>query len=315
MSPKVERTPDREPKVAQWMADERERVVAAFNEEFWPTVEAFIESVPWESDAQRALVLGGVVPREGRGMTEAESMRDVACRRTAAALTRAERIGAIADHLGIRYEEMERKAVRIEAWLEAPPATPGAAGSVTALYRHYDEAGVLLYVGIADKPAMRAEQHKGRSKWWRFVAATTTEWLQSRAAAEAAERDAIAAEAPVFNKPTTQEVERRRSTTCLTQSPPAPSPPTSWRSGHEPREPGPSRRPARCDHGYAPSRPPRRLRLRPRPVRVGHLPRGVGPRSGPVRRGPPVRHAPAHPRPRQLASRSAATTAARRTRA
>ena len=47
---------------------------------------------------------------------------------------------------------------------------------------------------------MRAEQHKGRSKWWRFVAATTTEWLQSRAAAEAAERDAIAAEAPVFNK-------------------------------------------------------------------------------------------------------------------
>ena len=75
MSLKAERTPDREPKVAQWMADERERVVAAFNEEFWPTVEAFIESVPWESDAQRALVLGGVVPREGREMTEAESMR------------------------------------------------------------------------------------------------------------------------------------------------------------------------------------------------------------------------------------------------
>lgn len=69
----------------------------------------------------------------------------------------------------------------------------------TALYRHYDERGALLYIGITKTPGARATQHGQKSKWFRFVADTQIEWFATFAAAEMAERAAIHDETPVFN--------------------------------------------------------------------------------------------------------------------
>jgi hypothetical protein len=68
-----------------------------------------------------------------------------------------------------------------------------------ALYRHYDAAGVLLYVGISENPVDRGRGHARYSEWVRYAARIEAEWLDSRAAAERAERLAIRSERPVFN--------------------------------------------------------------------------------------------------------------------
>jgi hypothetical protein len=70
----------------------------------------------------------------------------------------------------------------------------------TALYRHFDSAGTLLYVGISISAANRLSQHMHGSPWAREIASMTIEHHDSRAAAEAAERVAIKAEKPLWNK-------------------------------------------------------------------------------------------------------------------
>ncbi len=67
------------------------------------------------------------------------------------------------------------------------------------LYRHYDEDGVLLYVGIARDPSHRTLQHIDASRWVAFAVRMDGVWYASRAAAEAAESDAIRDEHPIFN--------------------------------------------------------------------------------------------------------------------
>lgn len=67
-----------------------------------------------------------------------------------------------------------------------------------SLYRFYDEAGILLYVGISVNPLGRWDQHRTKT-WWRDVRTATIEPCESREAALDAELAAIRAENPQHN--------------------------------------------------------------------------------------------------------------------
>lgn len=109
--------------------------------------------------------------------------------------TEAERIEVIAYQLGLTIQQAGKYAVNISRVLGVEKHNAGR----TALYRHFDSDGMLLYIGIAKDPGKRSEQHGYHSRWWRFVADTTVEWFATRDRAEAAEREAINSERPVFN--------------------------------------------------------------------------------------------------------------------
>lgn len=79
------------------------------------------------------------------------------------------------------------------------PRSASASMRRCALYWHYDEAGVLLYVGITDGLAKRGNSHSRTAPWVEFAAHVKAVWLDSRADAERAEREAITTEKPVFN--------------------------------------------------------------------------------------------------------------------
>jgi DNA-binding XRE family transcriptional regulator len=69
----------------------------------------------------------------------------------------------------------------------------------TTLYRFYDAADRLLYVGISDRPQMRTAEHRRRAPWWDQAVRSTLERFASRADAAQAETSAICSESPVFN--------------------------------------------------------------------------------------------------------------------
>lgn len=69
----------------------------------------------------------------------------------------------------------------------------------TALYRHYDQNGVLLYVGISDHLSSRDRQHLAGSPWHKLVSKTETDWCVSRDHARALESVAIRYENPLHN--------------------------------------------------------------------------------------------------------------------
>lgn len=69
----------------------------------------------------------------------------------------------------------------------------------TGLYRLYDVAGVLLYVGISGDPAFRQTQHAADKPWWHEVAETTVEWFNNREVALGREGAAIRRERPKYN--------------------------------------------------------------------------------------------------------------------
>lgn len=69
----------------------------------------------------------------------------------------------------------------------------------TALYRFFDAAGQLLYVGVSGNTEHRWRQHAESKHWWSDVADKTTEWLNSRPEALDAERMAIRTEKPLHN--------------------------------------------------------------------------------------------------------------------
>ena len=68
------------------------------------------------------------------------------------------------------------------------------------LYRHYDDADNLLYVGISVSTPIRLAQHKQGSAWFGDIAKITIEHFQCRADALRAERAAIECENPKHNK-------------------------------------------------------------------------------------------------------------------
>jgi hypothetical protein len=74
-----------------------------------------------------------------------------------------------------------------------------AADKPTRLYRHFDADGVLLYVGISLSAVYRLTQHMSGSRWAEEIARVDVQTLPDRAAAEAAERAAIADENPKYN--------------------------------------------------------------------------------------------------------------------
>lgn len=88
------------------------------------------------------------------------------------------------------------------------------------LYRLYGTAGELLYVGIAYYPADRIGQHRSDKPWWPEVTGRRVERYPDRPSAERAERAAIVAELPRYNRlghPC--YVHPRKGTSALAKSP------------------------------------------------------------------------------------------------
>lgn len=67
-----------------------------------------------------------------------------------------------------------------------------------ALYRIYDDAGQLLYVGISKNPAARFMQHTNKP-WWPDVRGITIDWYANGELVRSAERRAIHVEKPAHN--------------------------------------------------------------------------------------------------------------------
>lgn len=95
--------------------------------------------------------------------------------------------------------------------------------SRTALYRHFDVAGRLLYVGISLSAVHRLTQHRTGSPWFNEIAKITIEWFASRTAALDAELVAIRTEHPAWNK-----AGQVAGVAPLVATQPAASPPPSW---------------------------------------------------------------------------------------
>lgn len=70
----------------------------------------------------------------------------------------------------------------------------------TALYRHYNAKGKLLYVGISLSAASRLLQHSISAHWFLEIANVTIEHFDNRQYALEAEQNAIKLELPLFNK-------------------------------------------------------------------------------------------------------------------
>lgn len=68
----------------------------------------------------------------------------------------------------------------------------------TALYRHFDIDGRLLYVGISKNAVQRLSQHTS-SPWMQKIRTVTVEMCQSREHALEAEALAIRSEKPAYN--------------------------------------------------------------------------------------------------------------------
>lgn len=69
-----------------------------------------------------------------------------------------------------------------------------------ALYRYFDGADTLLYIGKSGKLAARTAVHVARSRWMQFAVRSSIERHPGAGALAAAERAAIKTEAPVFNR-------------------------------------------------------------------------------------------------------------------
>lgn len=83
---------------------------------------------------------------------------------------------------------------RHRAW-RRPVSRP----ETTTLYRLYDSHRVLLYVGISNQPLVRFGQHAADKPWWTEVAHIDLDHFHERSWAEAAERQAITREHPLYN--------------------------------------------------------------------------------------------------------------------
>jgi predicted GIY-YIG superfamily endonuclease/DNA-binding XRE family transcriptional regulator len=69
----------------------------------------------------------------------------------------------------------------------------------TALYRHFDAEGRLIYVGVSANPTRRMWEHRCRTDWAAETVRSETFWYPTRPEALAAEREAIAKEMPLAN--------------------------------------------------------------------------------------------------------------------
>jgi hypothetical protein len=70
---------------------------------------------------------------------------------------------------------------------------------VTALYRHFNSDGTLLYVGISIHPTYRTYEHSKQSPWFNDISFITIERFETRLLALKAETVAIKEEKPLHN--------------------------------------------------------------------------------------------------------------------
>lgn len=71
---------------------------------------------------------------------------------------------------------------------------------MTELYRHFDEWGRLLYVGVSTSSVVRLWKHMEECSWHDLIATVTIERYLTRGEALVAERLAVREESPYFNK-------------------------------------------------------------------------------------------------------------------
>ena len=69
----------------------------------------------------------------------------------------------------------------------------------TCLYRHFDQTGALLYVGISGNPFARTCQHKTTADHFHEITKINIEWFDSREVALVRETEAIKNESPKYN--------------------------------------------------------------------------------------------------------------------
>lgn len=68
-----------------------------------------------------------------------------------------------------------------------------------AMYRFYDAAGDLLYVGISWSVAQRMASHRRDKPWWQDIVTVKIEWFPNRTEVLVAEGTAIQDENPKYN--------------------------------------------------------------------------------------------------------------------
>jgi hypothetical protein len=80
----------------------------------------------------------------------------------------------------------------------------------TALYRHFNKEGRLLYVGVSLTAIKRLVEHRNGCAWYRQIARIEVEWFDTRDEALAAEAEAIRTEKPRYNSHSGQKVSNAR---------------------------------------------------------------------------------------------------------
>jgi len=95
------------------------------------------------------------------------------------------------------------------------------------LYRMYDIAGRLLYVGVTNGGLRRFMEHSKDKTWWREVDSIKVEHAHcTRSVIERMERDAIVAESPLYNVAHNHGIAPQ--TACVAVSRPLATPAGSW---------------------------------------------------------------------------------------
>jgi hypothetical protein len=95
----------------------------------------------------------------------------------------------------VPIRRLERPTAVTVARSQVDPYAP----ETVAVYRLYNHCGALLYVGISHNPKERFQQHAKDKAWWTYVEHWVVRWHPDRAAALAAEAQAIIEESPAFN--------------------------------------------------------------------------------------------------------------------
>jgi len=86
--------------------------------------------------------------------------------------------------------------------VDAPPNadTNESGDDPTSVYKYFDKAGILLYVGITRTGVQRQHQHNQSKEWWKFVSRQLVEHFRSRSLAHEREVALIQRFNPPFNK-------------------------------------------------------------------------------------------------------------------
>lgn len=95
--------------------------------------------------------------------------------------------------------KQSKERARLELLAMAASTPPDEAARASCVYRYFDQAGTLLYVGKTVRGMTRVWEHTETSLWWPQVAYSTVEHFASDAQAAAAEQHAILTEQPLHN--------------------------------------------------------------------------------------------------------------------